>query len=135
MGDVGKMILVGLVWGATNSLMRRGAILWDERLRSFPSTPSGSLLIHQRLLGYFHKWLNLLIIWQYSIPFVINLSASATFFSILSHAPISVAVPVSNATTFAATAVTAMLLGEETHLGFTLFGTVLIVLGVWICVS
>ncbi|KAK6941485.1 putative transmembrane family 234 [Dillenia turbinata] len=64
-GDVEKMILVGLVWGVTNSLMRK---------------------------------------------------ASATFFAILSDTPISVAVPVTNATTFAATAVSGMLLGEKTHL-------------------
>ncbi|XP_022145026.1 transmembrane protein 234 homolog isoform X3 [Momordica charantia] len=106
-GDVEKMVAVGLVWGATNALMRRGALLWDQALNSSSNGSSSSLL----------RWLKLLSIWQYTIPFLLNLSASATFFAILSDAPISLAVPVTNATTFAATAVFGMLLGEQTRVG------------------
>ncbi|XP_077228672.1 uncharacterized protein LOC143861670 [Tasmannia lanceolata] len=135
MGDVEKMIAIGLVWGVTNAIMRRGALLWDKELQSRTSKSHlQSLPIHQKLLGHIKNWVNLLLIWQYSIPFLINLSASATFFSILHDAPISLAVPVTNATTFAATAVSAMILGEETRVGFALLGTFLIVLGVWICI-
>ncbi|XP_059638174.1 uncharacterized protein LOC132280073 isoform X1 [Cornus florida] len=115
-GDVEKMIAVGIVWGATNALMRRGALIWDQTLKSSP--PSNS---NHRLLSSLQNWLNLLLIWQYSIPFLLNLSASATFFAILSDTPISLAVPVTNATTFAATAVFGLLLGEETHVGLALF--------------
>ncbi|KAH6755638.1 transmembrane protein [Perilla frutescens var. hirtella] len=123
-GDVDKMLAVGLVWGATNALMRRGAIMWDQALNSTPQTNTPLL----------KKWLKLLLIWQYTLPFLINLSASATFFAILSDSPISLAVPVTNATTFAATAVFGIILGEETRVGLTLFGTCLIVLGVCTCI-
>ncbi|KAJ8643212.1 hypothetical protein MRB53_004960 [Persea americana] len=124
MSDVEKMLAIGLVWGATNAIMRRGAIIWDQKLRSSPSIPhQSSPKLHQLLLGYLKKWLDLLLIWQYSVPFLVNLSASAAFFYILSDAPISLAVPVTNATTFAATAVSAMVLGEEMRIGFALFGT------------
>ncbi|KAM4123665.1 hypothetical protein ACB094_01G174300 [Castanea mollissima] len=116
-GDVEKMVAVGLVWGATNAIMRRGALLWDQALKSTP-TPSPQ----HKLLSSLKNWFTLLSIWQYSIPFFINLSASATFFVILSHTPISLTVPVTNATTFAATAVFGMLLGEETRLAHALFG-------------
>ncbi|KAF3963476.1 hypothetical protein CMV_012138 [Castanea mollissima] len=118
-GDVEKMVAVGLVWGATNAIMRRGALLWDQALKSTP-TPSPQ----HKLLSSLKNWFTLLSIWQYSIPFFINLSASATFFVILSHTPISLTVPVTNATTFAATAVFGMLLGEETRLAHALFGEV-----------
>ncbi|KAF8407081.1 hypothetical protein HHK36_006206 [Tetracentron sinense] len=134
MGDAGKMIAIGLVWGVTNAIMRRGALLSDQKLKSSATKPHQPSQLHQRLLGYMKNWLNLLLIWQYSIPFLLNLSASATFFAVLSHSPISIAVPVTNATTFAATAVSAMLLGEETRIEFALLGTFLIVLGVWICI-
>ncbi|KAA8523141.1 hypothetical protein F0562_009564 [Nyssa sinensis] len=127
-GDVEKMIAVGLVWGATNALMRRGALIWDQALKSSPPTTNHPLFASLR------KWINLLLIWQYSVPFFLNLSASATFFAILSDTPISLAVPVTNATTFAATAVFGLLLGEETRVGLALFGTFLIVLGVYICI-
>ncbi|KAF0913087.1 hypothetical protein E2562_020236 [Oryza meyeriana var. granulata] len=126
-GDAASMVAVGLVWGATNALMRRGALVWDRRLRSLP--PSSSVT------GALRRWAELLLTWQYSVPFAANLSASAAFFSLLGAAPISVAVPVTNATTFAATAVAAALLGEGTRTAPAALGTALIVLGVWVCIS
>ncbi|KAI9128978.1 hypothetical protein K1719_000461 [Acacia pycnantha] len=128
-GDIEKMIAVGLVWGATNAIMRRGALIWDQALKSSSSSkpPNHCTTIPQRFLFSLRNWLKLLSIWQYTIPFLINLSASASFFAILSDAPISLAVPVTNATTFAATAVFGMLLGEETHVPRALF------VDAWIC--
>ncbi|TVU06980.1 hypothetical protein EJB05_47018, partial [Eragrostis curvula] len=96
-GDAASMVAVGLVWGVTNALMRRGAL--------------------------------------YSAPFAANLCASASFFALLGAAPISVAVPITNAVTFAATAVAAAVLGERVRPGPAVLGTGLIVLGVWICIS
>ncbi|XP_050366257.1 uncharacterized protein LOC126784703 isoform X2 [Argentina anserina] len=120
-GDIEKMIAVGLVWGATNAIMRRGAILWDQALKSSSTQPQPNTPLHcNKLLTSLKSWLKLLSIWQYTIPFAVNLSTSATFFAILSHTPISLAVPVTNATTFAATAVFGLLLGEQTHLGLAL---------------
>lgn len=129
-GEVEKMVAVGLVWGATNALMRKGAIIWDNKIKSRPQPNTPTYPIVNTL----KNWLNLLLTWQYSLPFLVNLSASATFFAILSDTPISLAVPVTNATTFAATAVFGILLGEETHVGLALFGTFLIILGVYFCV-
>ncbi|KAL2342545.1 hypothetical protein Fmac_003830 [Flemingia macrophylla] len=129
-----KMIAVGLVWGATNAIMRRGALLWDEALKS-SSKPCPHLSLGQKLRISLGNWLKLLSIWQYSVPFLVNLSASATFFAILSDAPLSLAVPVTNATTFAATAVFGIFLGERTHLPRALFGTALIVLGLCLCIN
>ncbi|KAK7369922.1 hypothetical protein VNO80_11970 [Phaseolus coccineus] len=129
-----KMIAVGMVWGATNAIMRRGALLWDEALKSsakpHPHSPMG-----QKVRISLGNWFKLLSIWQYSIPFLINLSASATFFAILSDAPLSLAVPVTNATTFAATAIFGILLGERTDLLRAFFGTALIVLGLCFCIN
>nr|CAB3503233.1 unnamed protein product [Digitaria exilis] len=72
---------------------------------------------------------------HYSVPFAANLCASAAFFALLSAAPISVAVPVTNAVTFAATAVAAAVLGERVRVGPAALGTALIVIGVWVCIS
>ncbi|KAF3651516.1 hypothetical protein CQW23_27970 [Capsicum baccatum] len=130
-GEVEKMVTVGLVWGATNALMRKGAIKWDKTIKSLPkpNTPQHPIITTLK------NWFKLVCIWQYMLPFILNLSASATFFAILSgDTPISLAVPVTNATTFAATAVFGLILGEETRVGLALFGTFLIVLGVYICV-
>ncbi|KAL6650371.1 hypothetical protein ACP70R_009296 [Stipagrostis hirtigluma subsp. patula] len=121
--DAASMVAVGLVWGATNALMRRGALVWDRRARA----SSGG--------GLVRRWVDLLLTWQYSAPFAANLCASATFFALLGAAPISVAVPVTNAVTFAATAAAAAALGERVRLARAALGTALIVLGVWVCIS
>lgn len=128
-GEVEKMVTVGLVWGATNALMRKGTIKWDENIKSLRQPNAERHPVRTTL----KNWFKLVLIWQYTLPFLLNLSASATFFAILSDTPISVAVPVTNATTFAATAVFGLILGEEIRVRRTLFGTFLIVLGVYIC--
>ncbi|CAI0543419.1 unnamed protein product [Linum tenue] len=129
------MVAVGLIWGATNALIRRGALLYDKRSPGSPAAAPNSTALHRKLISSLGSVISLLLFWQYSIPFLINLSASATFFALLSDAPISLAVPVTNATTFAATAVFAMLLGEETRIGFALIGTGFIVIGIWLCIT
>ncbi|KAG8656944.1 hypothetical protein MANES_03G024500v8 [Manihot esculenta] len=118
--DIEKMVAVGLVWGATNALLRRGALLWDQRSRKLSSSSPNPPKLHQRLLSSVQNLLSVIFFWQYSVPFFLNLSASATFFALLSDSPISLAVPVTNATTFAATALFGTLLGEETRIGFAL---------------
>ncbi|XP_021723595.1 transmembrane protein 234 homolog [Chenopodium quinoa] len=130
--DIEKMIAVGLIWGATNALMRKGAIIWDQK--SLKSSQSNQTPLHNRIILSLQNYLNLILTWQYSVPLFLNLSASASFFAILGHTPISLAVPVTNATTFAATALMGMLLGEKTRIGYALFGTLFIVFGVWLCV-
>lgn len=134
------MVAVGLVWGATNALIRRGALAWDYK-KSSPESPPPPLQIpasnnfRRKILTALRDWINLLLFWQYSVPFLVNLSASATFFALLGDSPISIAVPVTNATTFAATAAFGILLGEETQIGLALLGTSFIVFGIWLCVG
>ncbi|KAH7572266.1 hypothetical protein JRO89_XS04G0229800 [Xanthoceras sorbifolium] len=97
-GDVEKMVAVGVVWGATNALMRRGALIWDQSVKRYSSaSPNPPKVLHHKIIASLKSWLRLLLVWQYSVPFLLNLSASATFFAILSHTPISLAVPVTNA--------------------------------------
>lgn len=133
--DIQKMVAVGLVWGATNALIRRGALAWDNKISSSPPPLQIPSNFRRRILAALRDWINLLLFWQYSVPFLVNLSASATFFALLGDSPISIAVPVTNATTFAATAAFGVLLGEETQIGLALLGTSFIVFGIWLCVG
>ncbi|KAF8080776.1 hypothetical protein N665_0923s0016 [Sinapis alba] len=135
--DIQKMVAVGLIWGATNALIRRGALAWDKKSTESPPPPPLQIPsnFRRKILTALRDWINLLLFWQYSVPFLINLSASATFFALLGDSPISLAVPVTNATTFAATAAFGILLGEETQIGLALLGTSFIVFGIWLCVG
>ncbi|KAF2597745.1 hypothetical protein F2Q68_00007539 [Brassica cretica] len=119
--DIQKMVAVGLVWGATNALIRRGALAWDKKSLTTESPPLQiPSNFRRKILATLRDGINLLLFWQYSVPFLVNLSASAAFFALLGDSPISIAVPVTNATTFAATAAFGVLLGEETQIGLAL---------------
>ncbi|KAK9715367.1 hypothetical protein RND81_06G160300 [Saponaria officinalis] len=128
-GDIEKMIIVGLIWGTTNAFMKKGATKFDTESPKSKSPQNGTIV------SLLKNVINLILTWQYSLPLLINLSASATFFALIGHTPISLAVPVTNATTFCATAVVGFLLGEDIQLGSSLFGVFIIVLGVYLCVS
>ncbi|KAL9224520.1 hypothetical protein vseg_000545 [Gypsophila vaccaria] len=128
-GDVPKMVTVGLIWGATNALMKKGAIIYDNK-----PTDSSTSAKNGTVYMLLKNMMSLIMTWQYSLPLLLNLSASAAFFALIGHTPISLAVPVTNATTFCATAVFGFLLGEDIRIGFALFGTFVTVLGVCLCV-
>jgi multidrug transporter EmrE-like cation transporter len=132
---VEAMVAIGLVWGTTNALIKRGALISEEkdkkRKLSSPTKRRSGWLI-----DYIEHWISLLCVWQYSIPFLVNLSASAGFFLMLGDTPISLAVPVTNAVTFAATAVAgSVLLGEYMDFKHSLAGLVLIITGIWLCIN
>ncbi|KAI4376592.1 hypothetical protein MLD38_014338 [Melastoma candidum] len=133
-GDVYKMIAVGLIWGTTNALIRRGTILWSQSHGSSAASSADGGTLRRKLVGSVKNCLDLLLFWQYSVPFLVNLSASVAFFALLRDAPISLAVPITNATTFAATAVAGVALGEEVMIGRMFLGTCIVIFGVWLCV-
>ncbi|GAB2217977.1 hypothetical protein Droror1_Dr00001192 [Drosera rotundifolia] len=131
-GDVHLMLAVGIIWGTTNALMKKGALIWDKHTPK--SKPQSSLTGH--VIAAVKTIISLVLTWQYSVPVVLNLAASAAFFGVLGKVPISVAVPVTNGVTFVATAGVGMGLGEECgRVGEVLGGVAMIVVGVWLCVS
>ncbi|KAI5063431.1 hypothetical protein GOP47_0021978 [Adiantum capillus-veneris] len=132
-----SLVSIGLIWGVTNALIKRGALIAEERKnrRSGKEVKEPSKGVLSYLYSHCQEWIYMLSLWQYSLPFFVNLSASALFFITLSHTPITLAVPVTNAITFGATAAAGMALGEKMHGIRTLVGIVLITAGVWICIS
>jgi multidrug transporter EmrE-like cation transporter len=136
---------IGTVWGATNALMKRGALIAAEEKKkkkkknqqqkassssiskkSTPATLVWSLL---------QEWVQRLCVWEYSLPFLLNLSMSVLFVIKLGDSPITLAVPVTNATTFAVTAIAGAVLGEKMKGPETLIGVSLIIAGVTLCIS
>lgn len=129
------LVSIGLVWGVTNALIKRGAVIAEkhksQHTKKEMKKSKGPLFY---LYSYVQEWIHMLSLWQYSLPFLVNLSASALFFVKLSDTPITLAVPVTNAITFGATAAAGMALGEQMHGMRTLLGIVLIIGGVLICI-
>lgn len=125
------LLLIGVIWGCTNPLIKRGSAHAARRKAGRADATAGAAA--RRSLWQF--WADLLLDWQYTVPFLINLSGSALFFATLGKAEISTAVPVANAVTFVCTALTGILLGERVHLGRTAAGTFFVLLGIYLCVG
>ncbi|XP_024375977.1 uncharacterized protein [Physcomitrium patens] len=135
MAVVPWLLAIGTVWGITNALIKRGALIAEEVKRTAKQRTALKKNLGGVVGGFFLDWFRLLCVWQYSVPFLLNLSMSVLFVIKLGDSPITLAVPVTNATTFAVTAVAGAALGENFRLVETIAGVLLIVAGVTLCIS
>lgn len=110
-------LLVGLIWGSTNPLIKRGSLQVEQYQRQHPGCG-------------FWAWLQLGLI----LPWLINQSGSALFVLLLANAAdISRAVPIANAVSIAANAVADLCLGEQYKLQYLLPGCMLVGAGLLLC--
>ena len=136
MAVVGWLLAIGTVWGITNALIKRGALIADARKEQRREKAEETDDDEPGVVGSFlHDWFRLLCVWEYSLPFLVNLSMSVLFVIKLGDSPITLAVPVTNATTFAVTAVAGAALGEKMRVLETVAGVSLIIAGVSLCIS
>lgn len=139
------LVVIGCVWGTTNALIKRGAQIAEKRERGRKKTEeSASSSVPKRrsssgaiawFASFVKEWFYLFAVWEYSVPFLVNLSASVLFIRALGNSPINVAVPVTNATTFAVTAVAGAALGEHIDVWKAMAGVALIALGISLCLA
>lgn len=114
-------ILVGLLWGATNPLIKRGSV-GLEKISATNKYKKFALEI---------KFL--VTRWQYIIPFALNQCGSVLFVWGLQDSEMTVAVPIANSLSFLFTAVTAIVLGENKPNIKILIGIALVIIGISIC--
>jgi drug/metabolite transporter (DMT)-like permease len=118
------LLLVGLVWGVTNVLMKRGS----AGITELPAKRS-------RIEGTIQEMIFLLTRPLYVISFLGNMSGSVLFYYTLSHSDVSLVGPIANAVTFIVTSATGRVLEKE-HLGIgSILGMVAVIVGVGICVN
>lgn len=117
-------VLVAMVWGCTNPLLRRGSEVVD------PGPASTGVMATLTQL------VRTLANWRFTVPFVINQSGSLLYFWLLGSTEISMAVPIVNSLTFIFTALAARMMGEQQRLTpSVIVGTALIGIGVAVCVA
>lgn len=115
--DVAVTVLVGVVWGVTNSLLKRGA-----------STASKGTLPQRAL--------HLLKTPSYTVPLVLNLSASLVFAWALSSLDLSIVSPIANTVAMAVTAAFGYFFMAECNMNPTrlIAGLLLVAAGVGVTV-
>ncbi len=114
-------VLVGLLWGATNPLIKRGSVLVAEKKAGAARR------------GWLSEWGALLSTPSFLVPQLLNQCGGLLFVVLLGGADISTAVPVANATSLAANAVVDLLLGERYKLRYLIPGLVLVAIGLVLC--
>lgn len=117
--EIASMVLVGIFWGCTNPLIRRGSIT-----ESAPDADRPLLLV------YLSKFLRVSV-W---LPYALNQLGSVVFYFTLSQADISIASPACNGLALAFSVVTSWWIGEKIrHPTRTIFGSALVMGGVGLC--
>ncbi|KAM4048044.1 transmembrane protein 234 isoform 1-T1 [Anomaloglossus baeobatrachus] len=122
-GHVLSLLIVSILWGATNPFLRRGA-QGVERVKV-----EGTV----RRLLYEAKFL--ISNYRYVIPFLLNQSGSLVFYLTLASTDLSLAVPVCNSLALVFTMVTGKILGEDIGGTRAVLGLLFTTLGISICVG
>ena len=119
--EAGWFVLVGLMWGATNPLLKRGSKGIED-------------VKHQNRVWQFLLEMKFLVLnWKYMLPFAVNQLGAVVYYVTISTADITLAVPLTNSLTFLFTTLFGLLLGE--HISpHTIAGVVLVLSGVAMCI-
>lgn len=132
------LIIVGMFWGCTNPLIRKGSL--DS------TTTSSSSVSHNRndksntnktknvssILNELLKFRFVRVI----LPYIINQLGSLFFYFTLSNTNLSVAVPVCNALALVFSIVTCWMIGEHVNYPIrSMLGSIFILIGVMLCVD
>lgn len=114
-------ILVGLLWGATNPLLKKG------------SKGIESIKHESRVLQFVMEMKFLVSNWKYMLPFSVNQLGAVVYYMTIGRADITLAVPITNSLTFLFTTLFGWLLGEHISLR-TVAGVALVLSGVAMCI-
>uniref|UniRef100_A0A1B6ME63 Transmembrane protein 234 homolog n=1 Tax=Graphocephala atropunctata TaxID=36148 RepID=A0A1B6ME63_9HEMI len=117
MDEMVYLFLVGLMWGVTNPLIKKGSA-------GISKVQGGNPLVR-----FFMELKFLATNWKYMLPFLLNQSGSVLYYFTLKSANLTFAVPITNSVAFLMTAVTGWCLGESSPKLRTILGSSLIVLG------
>lgn len=119
-------ICVGVLWGCTNSFIKRGSVAAE-------SNPT--LSQQQSRFAVVDFWFKLLTTWKFVLPQALNLIGSVCFAILLGKAPLSFVVPITNAVSLLANAVTDWASGEHIDLALAAPGVLFLALGVYLCAT
>ena len=118
----GSYLIVGILWGCTNPFIKRGQAAVENSSNN-----------HSNKAWKIMRFLELRIL----VPFLINQCGSLLFYYLLSTEPLGIATPIVNCLTFVFTAITAILIKEETIESplSMIIGIGLVILGLCICLN
>lgn len=115
------IFLIGLIWGVTNPLVKRGSVIAERKLAA------------KRNRGVLQQWIVLLSTPSFLLPQALNQCGSGLFIYLLGTHNISLVVPAANAASLVFNAVTDVVLGESYNKLLLLPGVMLVACGIMLC--
>lgn len=119
-------LCIGLLWGCTNSFVKRGSAAASLKAASSQQPQ------HLSVASF---WYRLLTTWKFVLPQALNLLGSVCFAYLLGKARLSFVVPITNASSLLANAVTDWAIGEQVNLALAAPGALFLALGMYLCAT
>lgn len=120
-----SLLLVGVFWGCTNPFMRKGFIETKSTKHQQANDGLKSFILNKLVLLINIK------VW---LPYLLNQCGSLLYYKTLASSNLTLSVPICNALSLVFSCVTSALLGERMNRPRrAIFGVVLILLGVGVC--
>ncbi|KAM6427717.1 transmembrane protein 234 [Liasis olivaceus] len=123
LGELASLILVAVLWGATNPYLKRGTEGLEQVKRE--SKPR-QMLAEMKFLCLNYK---------YMVPFALNQCGSFVYYLTLASTDLTLAVPLCNSLALVFTMATGKVLGENVGGTRAALGMLLTVLGIAICIA
>lgn len=124
--DLISLVIVGSIWGCTNSFLRRGTLL--SNLTCDSSDMSNNTTI---VANFLSRLRNIQVI----LPYVLNQCGSLLYYNLLSTTDLSLAVPICNGLALVFSVITSHFLGEQMDKPVrALLGSTMLICGVCICI-
>ncbi|XP_038614196.1 transmembrane protein 234 [Tachyglossus aculeatus] len=129
LGEVCALLLVSLLWGGTNPLLKAGTAGLDA-VRSQGRGPGRA-----QLLQLLEEMKFLALNYKYMVPFVLNQCGSLLFYITLASADLTLAVPLCNSLALLITLGVGRLFGEDIGGKRAAAGLLLTISGLALCIA
>jgi drug/metabolite transporter (DMT)-like permease len=131
---IASSILVGVLWGCTNPLLRKGSTQTKTKAKTDSSAVEYGE--DRTLLSKITKALSKFRYIGVWLPYLLNQSGSLLYYKVLADSDLTLAVPICNSLALLFSIVTSFVLGERVDKPVqAMIGAALVMVGVGLCIS
>jgi drug/metabolite transporter (DMT)-like permease len=147
LSNIASWILVGVLWGCTNPLLRKGSTETNTKTTNAPdlqqqhgtednNNNNNNNNNNKTLWSQIAKALSKFRYMGVWLPYLLNQSGSILYYKVLAETDLTLAVPICNSLTLLFSIITSIILGERVDKPVqAMIGSALVMVGVGLCVS
>lgn len=144
LSNIASWILVGVLWGCTNPLLRKGSTETNTKATNSPDLQqqhgtednNNKKKNNKTLWSQIAKALSKFRYMGVWLPYLLNQLGSILYYKVLAETDLTLAVPICNSLTLLFSIITSIILGERVDKPVqAMIGSALVMVGVGLCVS